>query len=171
MKMPDSVAGVLAPYANQFHLWNSNGTEYKPGDVMPAVGMAVSYSVQLRIAADAPEKTRIVFLQVQEGRLTNTMALQPLGDKSVFDPQGRYLGQGGGELEPMGPEKTKPPVDLVTAVKQMNEPAPPPEPACHFLAQVRLSLPGRLPKHCRFYRQRSPALSARLPPWHVPSPW
>jgi hypothetical protein len=127
MKTPDRVAGVLDPYINRFELWNNSGAEYATGDAVPAVGMAASYSIQL----PAPGNERQVFLQVQDGRITNVMALQPIGDKSVFDPRGRFLGTGGKELEPISLALPKKPVDIITAVQQMNQPAPPTQQQVH----------------------------------------
>lgn len=128
MKTPDRVVGVQDPYINQFELWNNTGAEYSTGKPVPAVGMAASYSVQL----PAPGEHRAIFLQVQEGRITNVMAHQPLSGKSVFDPRGRFLGTGGNELEPISLAAPKLPVDLITAVKQMNQPVPmPSKPLTH----------------------------------------
>lgn len=121
MRTPDTVAGILDPYENQFELWNNNGNEYESGSPVPAVGMAASYSVQLV----GPPDAKRMFLQVQDGRITNLMALQPLGGRSVFDPRGRYLGRGGQELEPMNMVSDSKPPDIVTAVKQMTEEFPP----------------------------------------------
>ena len=116
MGTPDVVTGILEPYINGFELWESTGRLYQSGDAVPAVGLATSYSIQLQ----APPETRDVILQVQEGRISNVMALQPLEKRSVFDPRGRYLGTGGSKLEPLSVLPLKPPVDLVTAVRQMS---------------------------------------------------
>ena len=126
MNTPDVVVGILDPYINRFELWNNTGRLYNSGDPVPAVGMAASYSIQL----PSPEEAARVFLQVQEGRISNVMARQALEGRSVFDPRGRYLGCGGQELEPLSLKPPKPPVDIITAVTQMNRPvAVPSQPA------------------------------------------
>jgi len=144
MKTPDKVAGILDPYINRFELWNNTGAEYNTGDTVPAVGMAASYSIQL----PAPVESRAIFLQVQDGRITNVMAHDPLGGRSVFDPRGRFLGTGGKELEPIQLVAPKPPVDIVTAVQQMNQ-RPPPQPTpeqVHEPTMPPQDLPGESPK-------------------------
>lgn len=122
-KTPDTVVGILDPYVNRFELWGQEGRAYETGNPVPAVGMAASYSVQLA----APTDAKPVFLQVQDGRITNVMALQPLTGKSVFDGRGRYLGRGGQPLEPVSIQPPELPPDMLTAVRQMKEGATPVE--------------------------------------------
>lgn len=106
----DTVDGILPPYSNEFSLWYKDGQLLKAGlEVLP-VGMAVTYSVRLDHDGTA---AREVFLQVRDGRIINTMALQPLGEKSVFDPRGRYLGRGG---EPLENDPPVPKKDIVSAI-------------------------------------------------------
>jgi len=117
MNTSDAVQGILEPYLNAFQLWGKTNKTFNTGDAVPAVGVATSYSVQL--PSSDPE-SRSVFLQVKDGRITNVMALQPLPDSSVFDPFGRYLGTGGGELEPMPVTVPKPPVDVLSAIQEQQ---------------------------------------------------
>jgi len=165
VKTPDTVAGILDPYGNQFELWNNNGSEYEAGALVPAVGMAASYSVQLV----GPPDARRTFLQVQDGRITNLMALQPLGGRSVFDPRGRYLGRGGQELEPMRMASNPKPPDIITAVKRMTEELPSDVPQA--VEQVRD--PGQVPIEERSIGQlisEMKALDAE-PPKPAPHPY
>lgn len=64
-----------------------------------------------------------MFLWVQENKITNIMALQPIGQRSVFDQRGAYLGQGGFELDPIQATQQAP-VDIVTAIKKATPPKP-----------------------------------------------
>lgn len=107
------VEGVQDPYINHFELWEVEKEELRTGDRVPSVGMAETYAVQYA----ATEKASPIFLWVQDNKITNVMAMQPIGQRSVFDQKGRYLGQGGYKLDPIEIEQPDP-VDLVSAVKQ-----------------------------------------------------
>jgi hypothetical protein len=95
----DEVEGILDPYGNQFKLWDCEMSIYKSGDAVPNVGMADTYAVWL----ESPPDQKTCFLWVQEGTITNLMALQPIGGKSVFDKWGKFLGVGGEKLEAPSP--------------------------------------------------------------------
>lgn len=95
----DEVEGILDPYGSQFKLWGCEMAIYKTGDAVPNVGMADTYAVWL----DAPPDQKTCFLWVQEGKITNLMAHQPISGKSVFDKWGKYLGAGGEKLASPGP--------------------------------------------------------------------
>jgi len=115
VKVPDTVEGVQDPYLNQFELWGAEGRQLTTGSEVPSVGMADTYAVQFL----GPEDAKPMFLWVQENKITNIMALQPIGQRSVFDQRGTYLGRGGFELDPIV-TKQQSPVDIVTAIKQQT---------------------------------------------------
>jgi len=98
MGLFDVVEEVLEPYDQQFKLWGCEGVFYKTGDSVPKVGMADTYAVLLN--GSSSEKSR--YLWVQEGKITNVMAHQPIVSRAVFDKWGRCLGRGGEELESPG---------------------------------------------------------------------
>jgi len=98
MGMYDEVEGILEPYDRQFKVWNDVGAVYQQGDEVPDVGMANTYAVRLN-APGAPAR----YLTVQEGKITNLMAHQPVYGKSVFDKWGSYLGRGGEKVDEPGP--------------------------------------------------------------------
>lgn len=90
----DVVPAILEPYDTQFSIWEGEGKEYKQHDLVPAVGMAPNYAVRLNAPPEEPPR----FLTVQENRITNLMAHQPIPGASVFDQWGKYLGRGGEPL-------------------------------------------------------------------------
>ena len=94
----DEVPGILEPYSSQFQIWEREGKVYKQHELVPSVGMATTYAVWL----DAPLGTSVRYLTVQENRITNLMAHQPVPEASVFDKWGKYLGRAGGPLEEPG---------------------------------------------------------------------
>ena len=95
MGSPATVPAILPPYSCEFGLWGTEGKTYQQHDLVPTVGMAETYAVMLDSTQPQPHR----FLTVQENRITNVMAHQPVDGRSVFDPRGRYLGRGGGELD------------------------------------------------------------------------
>jgi len=105
----DEVPDILEPYSPQFKLWEGEGKSYKQHDLVPEVGKAATYSVVLHAPREAPVR----FLTVQENRITNLMAHQPVPKASVFDKWGKYLGQGGGPLDPPGPSAVKEAISMV----------------------------------------------------------
>ena len=119
MRVPDTVEGVQDPYLNEFQLWGAMGRRFETGSQVPSVGMADTYAVQFV----GPENAGPMFLWVQDNRITNVMALQPIGQRSVFDQRGSYLGRGGFDLDPIVVKKQEH-VDIVTAIKQSQAPEP-----------------------------------------------
>jgi len=114
MGSPDTVPAILSPYSKEFRVWECDGRIYKQHDLVPSVGMVSTYAVLL-VSADPEAHPR--FLTVQENRITNLMAHQPIDGASVFDPMGKYLGRGGEPLEPPGRPDT-PPVSMVELAKR-----------------------------------------------------
>jgi len=116
------VAGVPEPYDPQFKLWDE-GRTYRQGDEVPAVGVATTYAV--RIGGPGGRLAR--YVTVQEGRITNVLAHQPVHGRSVFDKWGGYLGVGGQDLT----EPSRPAVEIaaVGLVDQIVRRDVPPEPA------------------------------------------
>lgn len=92
----DIVEVIREPYDPRFQLWKREGLRLEQGDKVPIVGMAPTYAVRLHSQVPAPAR----YLWVQDGVITNPMAHQPIGDASVFDAWGRYLGRGGSPLDP-----------------------------------------------------------------------
>jgi len=115
--MYDEVEGILEPYSNQFKLWDCTMSVYKSGDAMPSVGMANTYAVRLDGAPD----TRPCYLWVQEGHLTNLMALQPIGERAVFDKWGKCLGRGGEKLDPPGLNPVAEAVGIVQEILEQQK--------------------------------------------------
>lgn len=111
MGVYSEVEGVPEPYDRQFKLWDEART-YRLGDEVPEVGMASTYAVRL----NAPPGEHARFLTVQEGKITNLMAHQPVYGKSVFDKWGGYLGRGGDQLEEPGPSPVETAVSLVEQI-------------------------------------------------------
>jgi len=115
----DEVPDILPPYDTQFKIWEGEGRNYKQHDLVPEVGRAQTYSVVLHAPREAPVR----FLTVQENRITNLMAHQPVPKASVFDKWGTYLGQGGGPLDAPGPHSGVEAVSMVELAMQGISPA------------------------------------------------
>ena len=114
MGMFDTVEGIIDPWDPAFKVWSNELTHYKSGDEVPKVGMADTYAIRI----NAPAGVKPMYLWVQEGKITNVMAMQPIYQKSVFNKWGKYLGQGGEELDEPGEGPVKMAVDIVTAIKE-----------------------------------------------------
>lgn len=156
-KTADQVPDILPPYDRNFYVWDGTGRQYKQHDLVPDVGMAQTYAVLLVSDQDA----RPQFLTVQDNRITNLMAHQPIPGASVFDPRGKYLGRGGEPLAAAGsPGEVVPLVELAQRVEEeTQEPTatflePPPERASsleHVFwlregVEARIALPADLTK-------------------------
>ena len=110
----DEVPDILEPYDPQFKIWECEGKTYAQHNLVPDVGRAGTYSVVLAAPREAPVR----FMTVQDNRITNLMAHQPVPDASVFDKWGKYLGQGGGPLDPPGPSAVEEAVSMVELAKR-----------------------------------------------------
>lgn len=113
MSSYDEVEGILDPYGSQFKLWDCEMKVLKSGDTVPNVGMADTYAVQLDTYDEAAKPC---FLWVQQGKITNLMALQPIAEKAVFDKWGKCLGRGGEKLAAPGPNPVKQAVGILNEV-------------------------------------------------------
>lgn len=138
MGLPDTVPGILAPYLCEFRVWGCEGKTYKQHDLVPSVGMADTYAVLLQPSGGGAAR----FLTVQENRITNLMAHQPIDGRSVFDARGRYLGRGGEELDLAEYVTLDNAVSMVEMASRPRPPVPPvkakmEEPAATFLEPPR----------------------------------
>ena len=90
MGLYDQIDGIPRGYDNQVKLWGENMKTYKQGDKVPPVGIALSYSIQIR--GGAPINTR--FVHVVDSHLKATFETDPLSGFPVFDKHGVYVGHG-----------------------------------------------------------------------------
>lgn len=116
MGMFDRVKGILPPYQDQFKLWECLDHEYEHGDLVPSVGMATTYAVLLKSSEPASPR----YLWVQENRITNLMAHQPVPDANVFDKWGDYKGRQGVDYKPPQPAPPKTPVSLAEQLQEAD---------------------------------------------------
>ena len=121
MGVCSEVEGILEPYDPQFKLWDEART-YRPGEDVPDVGMASTYAVRINAPPGEPAR----YLTVQEGKLTNLMAHQPVHGRSVFDKWGGFLGVAGqDQLEEPGPNHIEQAMGILEeALPKAREPAP-----------------------------------------------
>lgn len=116
MAVFDEVEGILPPYGTQFRVWDCKGDHLRQHDLVPEVGMATTYAIMLTAPHGSPAR----FLWVQDNRITNLMAHQPIQKSSVFDDRGRYLGQGG---EPLDVDDLSKDAGSVSLLEMMRETA------------------------------------------------
>lgn len=157
MGVHSDVEGIPEPYDPQFKLWDEART-YRLGDEVPEVGMASTYAVRINAPPGEPAR----FLTVQEGKITNLMAHQPVYGKSVFDKWGAYLGRGGEQLDDPAPNPVDEALGLVEQIMPAKKP-PSPEDEIDAALDEILNRPSPVPLEHRFWVREGFEATLKLP--------